>query len=456
MKQDLKSVELTVERIVAGGNGLAQLDGLKVFVPLAAPQERLRCRFILRKKDYAVAKIEEIIEPSPLRVQPACPLYGQCGGCQLQHLSYEGQLIVKKSIVNDALQRLGAIFLPVRSISPPTFPWHYRNKTQYPVQPRTANSRNNPAESVGLRIGFFRRESHDLVDVPSCLLHPERFDQLRIAALDAFAAAAETGYDEKHHRGNIRHFILRSSTPTAEQMLVIVVTRTKSLSPLVVERLAAQTGITGVVQVINPSRTNRILGDKLIAHTGTPFLIHKVLDKSFRVSASSFFQVNSLQVENLCRKVLKHAAPEGNETVLDLYSGVGMLSLVLAKFTEQVTGVEIEGSAVEDARYNAELNGVRNVRFLAGNVDDVITTIERADLVVLDPPRKGCNPETITRIAALKPKRIVYVSCNPATLARDLALFEKLNYEVADVEPLDMFPQTCHIEAIARLERKIR
>ncbi len=454
MKRDSKSVELTVERIVAGGNGLAQLDGLKVFVPFAAPQERLRGKFILRKKDYAVAKIEEIIEPSPLRVQPACPLYGRCGGCQLQHLSYDGQLIVKKSIVNDALQRLGAIFLPVRSISPLAMPWHYRNKTQYPVQAETAEGRM--PESIGLRIGFFRRESHNLLDVPSCLLHPQRFDQLRMVALDTFAAAAETGYDEKYHRGNIRHLILRSSTPTAEQVLVIIVTRTKSLSSLVVERLAAQAGVTGVVQVINPNRTNRILGDKLITHTGTSFLIHRVLGKSFRVSAPSFFQVNSWQIENLCRKVLKHAAPEGNETVLDLYSGVGMLSLVLAEFTEQVTGIEIEGSAVEDARHNAELNVVRNVRFLVGNVDDVITTIEQADLVVLDPPRKGSTPETITRIAALKPKRIVYVSCNPATLARDLALLEKLDYEVTDVEPLDMFPQTCHIETIARVERKTK
>lgn len=447
------SVELTVDRIVAGGNGLAQLDGLKVFVPFSAPQERLRCRIKVRKNDYAVAEITEILEPSPLRVQPACPLFGQCGGCQLQHLSYEGQLVAKKLIVNDALQRLGRVFVPVRGISGPTHPWRYRNKTQYPVQGSRSEASGHRPQAIDLRIGFFRRESHSLLDVPVCLLHPEQFDRLRVMFSDALIASGETGYDERNHKGNIRHLILRCAEPEAKEILALVVTRTASLSPHVVERLVNQTGVIGVVQAVNPSRTNRILGDKLVPLAGKSTLTHRILDKTFRVSASSFFQVNSKATENLCRKVLKYAAPEGNETVLDLYCGVGMLSLVLAGFTEQVIGVEIEGSAVEDALYNAELNAADNIRFLSGNVDDVIGTIERADIVVLDPPRKGCSPDTLFRITGLKPKRIVYVSCNPATLARDLGLLEQQGYAATDVEPVDMFPQTFHVETIATLEQ---
>ena len=446
-------VELVVDRLVAGGAGLAQLDGLKVFVPFAAPQEKVKARLVTRKRDYAVARIEEILEPSPLRVKPPCPFYGECGGCQLQHLSYEGQLVVKKLIVNDALQRLGRVFVPVNNISSPSEPWRYRNKTQYPVGLDAGGKHKGTKSTSGERapefkVGFYRRESHNLLDIPSCLLHPEVFDRLRSTAVEVFRAAGETAYFERSHKGNVRHLVFRTS---GQDVLAVVVTRTESLKQAVVEQLAVQPEVTGVVQSVNPDRTNRILGDRTKTLSGRGELEFGVLDKTFRVSARSFFQVNSRQAEHLCRKVLRFAAPTGSETVLDLYSGVGMLSLVLAGFVARVIGCEIDSAAIEDARYNAGLNTADNVQFTAGNVDDVIGSIDRADVVVLDPPRKGCSPETVKRIAGLKPSRVVYVSCNPATLARDLRLFDELGYETTDVEPVDMFPQTCHVEAVVRL-----
>ena len=434
------TVELTVDRIVAGGDGLADLDGLKVFVPFSAPGERIRASLVTRKRDYAVARIDDIIEPSPLRVTPECPHFGTCGGCQLQHLSYEGQLVAKKLIVNDALQRLGDVFVPIRNVEPSNPEWRYRNKTQYPV-----------GWSRGVRVGFFRRGSHRLLDIDRCLLHPERFDRFRLSFVETVAASNETIYDEWTHRGNIRHLVLRCPEPGGET-LAIVVTSSGKLAGTVVNRLAAEEGVAGVVQSVNPTRTNRILGPRSPVLAGRGHLLVPVLDREFRVSAGSFFQVNSDRTAALSRKVLKYLAPGGDECVVDLFSGVGVLSLVVARFVDSVVGVELDPVAVADAAFNAQRNGIDNARFIAGDVDAVITGLERTDAVIIDPPRRGCEPETLRRIAGLKPSRIIYVSCHPATLARDLKILAGHGYRTTDVEPVDMFPQTFHVEVIARLE----
>jgi len=435
-------VELVVDRLVAGGTGLAQLDGLRVFVPFSAPQEKVRARLIVHKKDYAVAEVVEVLEPSPIRTAPRCPHFGSCGGCQLQHIGYDGQLVVKKLIVNDSLQRLGHVFTPVRNITGESRPWRYRNKTQYPV----AGGRQ-PV------IGFFRRETHDLVDVPECLLHPKSFDAVRSLMLDLMRQSGEAAYNENGHSGNIRHLVLRTPDVDADCGIVAtVVTRTRHLSDAVAEGLAAHPSVAGVVHNVNPHQTNRIMGSHSRSLSGTAHVSFSVLGKQFRASPGSFFQVNTSQAEALCRKVLKHAAPEGTENVLDLYSGVGMISLVLAGFVRRVTGVEQYGPAVEDAEFNATANNTLNAGFVQADVDAAADSLGDFDIVVLDPPRKGCRAETLKAIAGRRPRRIIYVSCNPATLARDLRVLGELGFQTDLIEPVDMFPQTAHVEVVARVQ----
>jgi 23S rRNA (uracil1939-C5)-methyltransferase len=433
-------VELLIDKLVQGGDGLATLDGMKVFVPYSAPQERVRARIVTQKRDYAVAEIEEVLEPSPLRIDAPCPYFGMCGGCQLQHINYQGQLVVKKLYVNEALQRIGQVFVPVRNVTTEAEPWHYRNKTQYPV-----GSAGN-----GMAIGFFKRGTHDLLDVPACLLHPVEFDRLREAIRAILVAAGETGYNEAKHEGNVRHIVLRQGTRDGG-LLAIVVTRTPEFDRRAAELIAEQPGLTGVVHSVVPARTNRIMGHQATVLAGSGHLNQSVLGKTFQVSAPSFFQVNIEQAEELCRKILKHIAPNGDELVVDLYSGVGMISLLVAPFVQQVTAIEADATAVEDAKANAQAQAVRNVEFVCGDVSREIGRVASTDVIILDPPRKGCPADTLRRIAALRPKRIVYVSCNPATLARDLATLEQSGYATHEIEPVDMFPQTFHVEVIARL-----
>jgi len=446
---------LKIDRLVAGGTGLAQLHGMKVFVPFAAPGESVQARVVVRKRDYAVAELVEVLEPSPDRVAPPCPYFGACGGCQLQHLKYEAQLVAKKLIINDALQRIGRVFVPVRNIPPADPIFRYRNKTQYPVG--RVRGLPGPGQIVDRKpeivdspaVGFYRHETHDLIDIPSCLLHPEPFDRVRRVFLDALLATGEQPYDEETDKGNIRHLMMRTN---GAEHLAVVMTRTESLAPEVVQALAGEPGVTGVVQNVNPDKTNRIVGERFLVHSGRDTLDIKVLDRTFRVSAGSFFQVNLTQAEEICRKMLKFLAPGGDEELLDLYSGVGMLSLVAARFVKTVTGIESDETAVADARLNAERNSEPNARFMAGDVDTLISQVTKADLVVLDPPRKGCSPATLKALTLLKPRRMVYVSCIPATLARDLNVLETLGYRATDIEPVDMFCQTSHVEVVCRLE----
>ncbi|MGB9741836.1 MAG: 23S rRNA (uracil(1939)-C(5))-methyltransferase RlmD [bacterium] len=431
-------LELFVDRLVGGGDGIASWNGLKVFVRQAAPGERVRVRIIQKKKDYAVAQIEEIIEPSPLRTEPRCLFYGRCGGCQLQHIDYTGQLVIKKMLINDALQHIGRIYVPVSNIKNPGPEWHYRNKTQYPV-----------GGDHSVKIGFFELGTHRLLDVPVCYLHPQSFNELRNRLVSILTAAQETPYDEVRHRGNIRHIIIRENYD--RNVMVIVVTRTRNLSPRVIADIAALPPVIGIVHNVNLEKTNRILGNRVSVLSGQDYIVQKILNRQFRISAGSFFQVNSHQADELCRKVIAMISPQGTETVLDLFCGVGMLSLVIAEMVREVIGIEINPAAINDARFNAEFNRIKNVQFIQGDVEQLLPRIKEADTVILDPPRKGCTPETLKEILRLKPGKIVYVSCNPATLARDLTILEQNGYQCEQVEPVDMFPQTAHIETVAKL-----
>jgi 23S rRNA (uracil1939-C5)-methyltransferase len=432
-------IELVIDRIVAGGTGLGEVEGRKVFVPLAAPHERLRVRVEVEKRDYLVARIQDVIEPSAYRIEPRCPWFGQCGGCQLQHLTYEAQLTAKQEIVVDALRRIGGIEIDVASTVPASQPWHYRNRTRYTI-----------GGGASPHIGFLRAGTHDLLDVSECLLHPAAFDRVRTAMLACLATAGRTTSDKRTRSNTPHHLLVRDA---GNGLLVIPVTRNQSMDPALVQALIDQPDVVGVTQNINPDPANRVVTDKFLSRAGRDSLTYPVAGCRLRVSAGAFFQVNLPQAETICRKVAERVAPTGTERVLDLFSGVGMIALSLAGSVREVIGVETFPPAVEDARFNARDNKLGNARFIVGDVARALTDVRKADVVVLDPPRKGCSPATLKGITALTPRRIVYVSCNPATLARDLKRLVGSGYRLTTVDPIDMFPQTAHIETIATLDR---
>lgn len=434
-------IELTIDKIVYGGDGIGSYNGIKVFVPYSAPQDRLLVSITNQKKDYYIGRIREIIEPSPLRRNPPCIYYYSCGGCNFQHLTYDAQLVMRKLITNDTLQRVGKVFIPASNPAQASSEWHYRNKTQYPLAPP-------------MKIGFFRGKTHQVIDIEKCLIHPEPFDQIRNSFKFAIKGAEETVYNENYHQGNIRHIIIRQGFNT-EEYLIIIVTKQSYLKTGIAQELSRYfPNIVGVVQNINPEKNNRILGDEFQCLYGRDHYFEKVFNKKFKVSAESFFQVNTAQTEIIAKLIKKFLAPQGTEHILDLFCGVGTFSIILAEFVTKVTGIEISPTAVADAKENLKLNAVKNVEFFCDTAEQGVKKFNRIDAVILDPPRKGCSNELIQSIAGLKPQRIVYISCNPATLARDLAIFDQLGFEATEIEPVDLFPQTHHIEAVANLVPK--
>jgi 23S rRNA (uracil1939-C5)-methyltransferase len=435
-------IELTIDKIVYGGDGIGQYNGIKVFVPYSAPQDHLFVSIREKKKNYYIGQIKDILEPSPLRTEPPCEYYFSCGGCNLQHLKYDAQLVIKKLLTNETLQRVGKIFLPASNPLKSSSEWHYRNKTQYPCAPPD-------------KIGFFQRKTHQVIDIKKCLLHPEQFDQIRSFLKTAISNSKETVYDEIKHQGNLRHIIIKNGFNTGEYLLILVTKENKFESDVYQDLSKNFSNIVGVVQSINSEKTNRILGDEFQSLYGQDFYHEKVLNKKFKVSAESFFQVNTAQTETLAREVLKFLAPQGTEHVLDLFSGVGTFSIILSDFVAKVTGVEISKTAVLDAKENLKLNVAKNVEFFCETAEQGVKKLNRIDSVILDPPRKGCSNELIHAIVALKPQRIVYISCNPATLARDLAILDRSGYEATEIELVDLFPQTFHIEAVAKILPKV-
>lgn len=445
-----RPVTLTVEGLNHDGEGVARFEGLTIFVPGALPGDLVSARVISRKKAYARALVEEVLKPSPARVSPRCPHHGLCGGCRLQHLAYEEQLVYKKGLVEDALRRLGGMKVPVLPVIGMEAPWRYRNKAQVPVA--WADGR--------VLAGFYQRRSHTVVDTETCPVQLLPNDEVIRAARRAIQRTGVPIYNEKDHTGTLRHVIARTSRASGET-LIILVTKGRELpgkEELLKDLSAGTKNLVGIVQNVNPRRGNKIFGQEDITLWGRGYLEEKLGGLTFRISPQSFFQVNSSQAEILLEKVREYGQLTGEETVFDLYCGTGAIALYISRFARRVIGVESVAAAVEDARQNARLNGITNAEFILGRSEEAAPRLAKegyaAHVVIVDPPRGGCRPELLETIITLNPEKVVYVSCNPATLARDLKYLAKGGYRAIEAQPVDMFPHTSHVETVVLLESK--
>ncbi|MBR5535790.1 MAG: 23S rRNA (uracil(1939)-C(5))-methyltransferase RlmD [Clostridia bacterium] len=434
--------------VAEDGSGVAKCDGYTVFVKGAVIGDVCKIEITKRNKTYGFGKLLEVITPSQSRITPICPQFEGCGGCTLLHTDYETQLKIKAETVYNALTRIGNFEdIIVHSATPSVPDLHYRNKSQYPVGGSCAN----------VKIGFYAPRSHNVINSDSCAI--ENPDARII--LNAFRSWMEkykvAPYNEEKHTGTIRHIYSRAG----ESIMVVVVSRTREIEHLdelkeALLSLDLSKPIGGIVVNINSQKTNTILGKYDYVIYGEKFIYAKIEDITYKVNYKSFFQVNPYTTNLLYKKAMELCNLTGNETVFDLYCGIGTISLFLAKAAKKVIGVEIVPEAIEDARENARLNNITNAEFYCGAAEDVCSGIikagEKADVVVVDPPRKGCDEKLLDAIGKMKPEKIVYVSCNVSTLARDARiLHEKYGYKMKEAFPFDQFPHSMHVEAVVSL-----
>jgi 23S rRNA (uracil1939-C5)-methyltransferase len=444
-------IELTIDNLSHDGQGVGRYQGFTIFVPQSVPGDRVQAEIISVQKNYAWGMITYIIAPSPVRTEPACGIFTACGGCQLQHLPYHEQLEFKRRVVVESLNRIGKL----RGVTVhPTLgmeePWHYRNKAQIPLGKK------------GKKIvaGFYAPGSHRIIDMPDgCSIQHPVTNKILAEVRRLIAKYRLTIYSEDSGTGLLRHLFVRVGERTGEAMVILVINGTQLPKGKAIARelMEAVPQVVSFGISINTRQTNLVLGDKFRLLAGKETITDYIGPFRFDISARSFFQVNPVQTEVLYNKTVEYAALTGREEVVDAYCGIGTISLFLARKAELVVGIENVAEAIRDARANARRNGVANVDFITGDVERVLPDLwERGfhpDVIVLDPPRKGCAPSALDTFARMQPDRIVYVSCNPATLARDLAHLAHRGYEVQEVQPVDMFPQTSHVECIVGIRR---
>lgn len=444
-------VEIRIDDIVAGGEGLGRFEGYAVFVPYGAPGDRVRVRIISTRPGYARGLIQAIVEPGPGRREPPCALFGTCGGCQLQHLAYPDQLAAKERFVRDALERIAKLELPegiLRPIAGMADPWNYRNKAHWAI------SWNHGR----VRIGLYEPRSHHVVEPDPCYIQYPLLNLVLAFLRKELQDHEFRIYDERTGKGWLRSAFAKVAHSTEELMIGLVATTEKfpTRDVFVADVRERFPGIRSIVLNINSDRGNVLLGKRTEILWGAGFITERIGNLSFRLSPRSFFQVNPQQTAELYRRVAELAALTGSQTVVDAYSGTGTIALALAGQAAEVWGIELEAAAVADAEANARLNGIGNAHFLLGRTEERLPRMVKdgliPDVVVLDPPRKGCDPAVVDAIARAQPARVVYVSCNPATFARDLTQFREAGYVLRSVQPIDMFPQTAHVEVVGLLE----
>ena len=443
---------VSIEDMSEDGSGIGKLDGYIWFIKDAVKGDVVEAKAMKMKKSYGFARLMRVITPSPDRIEPACPVARQCGGCQLQAMSYESQLKFKENKVYNNLRRIGGFtdipFLPIMGMDEP---WRYRNKAQFPF------GRNKNGEIV---TGFYAGRTHDIIPQEDCLLGVEENKKILESIKEYMIENHVAPYEEETHQGLIRHALIRKGFKPGELMVCVIINGKKlPHSEKLVEKLCRFDGMTSISYSINTDKTNVILGKELVNLYGPGYITDYIGDVKYRISPLSFYQVNPVQTEKLYGTALEYAGLTGGEVVWDLYCGIGTISLFLAQKAKKVYGVEIVPQAIDDARENAKLNGLDNVEFFVGKAEEVLPEqYEKnkvyADVIVVDPPRKGCDEQCLNTIVTMAPKRVVYVSCDSATLARDLKMLCENGYEVEKVRCCDMFGWTTHVETVALLTKK--
>ncbi len=443
-------INLKIESCSSNGSGVGRHDGMAIFVPATAVGDEITAHILKVKKTYAFAKVENVLSPSADRIVPECPVYLKCGGCVFSHMTYEAETKIKAEHVAECFRRIGGILPEFEPIIAAHSDNRYRNKAQYPVA----------AENGEIKTGFYSSHSHRVVHCPDCLLQPEEFEGILGVFSDYIKENGVSVYNETSHRGLLRHIYIRKGSASGEIMVCAVINGKKlpAENKLVDSLLKKEKSIKSIIVNSNTKDTNVILGGECRTLWGDDCITDILCGLKFRISPLSFYQVNRNQAEKLYNKAAEYAALTGCETVLDLYCGAGTIGLSMAKKAKEIIGVEIVPEAIEDAKINAELNGIDNARFICGDAAQAAEMLKnegiKPDVIILDPPRKGCSPEMLKTAAEMNPERIVYVSCDPATLARDCGIFADLGYTAAKATPVDMFPRTGHVETVVSLVKQ--
>lgn len=449
-KDDL--IQVKIEDMGADGAGIGKMDGFALFIKDAVIGDVVEAKIMKMKKNYGYARMMRILEPSPWRVEAACPVARQCGGCQIQAMSYEEQLRFKENKIKNNLRRIGGFdTAPLEPICGMDHPFGYRNKAQFPV---------GTDKNGRIITGFYAGRTHTIIENRKCLLGVPENERILNAVIAFMEEEHIPVYDEATGKGLVRHVLIRYGFTTKEIMVCLVINgrKVKHIEKLT-ERLTQIPGMTSITLNVNTERTNVILGHEILPVWGQAYITDYIGDIKYQISPLSFYQVNPVQTKKLYEKALEYAGLTGKETVWDLYCGIGTISLFLAQKARQVYGVEIVPAAIEDAKNNARINGITNAEFFVGKAEEVLPEkYEKegvsADVIVVDPPRKGCEESLLDTIVKMAPERVVYVSCDSATLARDLKYLCERGYELVKGQGVDQFPMSVHVETVCLLSKK--
>lgn len=456
-------LELLIEDMGTEGEGIGKKDGVTFFVKDAVLGDLVSAKIMKMKKNYGYARLIQIVTPSPFRTEPRCPYYRQCGGCQIQALDYKKQLEFKENKVKNNLKRIGGFSLPEALVMHPIIgmdePYHYRNKAQFPI----GTDKNGKIVT-----GFYAARSHTIIPNRNCFLGVKINKEILDLVIEFMEENGVLPYQETSGTGLVRHVLIRCGFATGQVMVCLVINgKGLPFAEKLVEKLKNLPGMASITLNVNEKNTNVILGDEIITLWGQNYITDYIGNVKYQISPLSFYQVNPAQTRKLYEKALEYAGLTGTETVWDLYCGIGTISLFLAQKAKQVYGVEAVEPAIRDARNNARINGIENVEFFVGKAEEVLPEFYEKgisgqeengmlhpDVIVVDPPRKGCDEKCLETIVKMQPERVVYVSCDPATLARDLKYLRGGGYEVREVQPVDMFPQGVHVETVVQLSQQ--